>query len=96
MFGDYGWDDARTSAQEERLSHWLGGVGRSGDRLVVIECGAGRAVPTVRMASERAVARKGATLVRVNVREPEVPAGHIGIAEGALRALGEIDRRLGT
>jgi NAD-dependent SIR2 family protein deacetylase len=96
MFGDYGWDDSRTSAQEERLSSWLGGVGRGSGKLVVIECGAGSAVPTVRMTSERTVMRRDAVLIRVNLREPHVPAGHIGIAEGALRALGEIDRRLGA
>ncbi|NUO50407.1 MAG: NAD-dependent deacetylase [Polyangiaceae bacterium] len=96
MFGDYGWDDTRTSAQEKRLSSWLGSVGRGDKKLVVIECGAGSAVPTVRMTSERTVMRREAVLIRVNLREPQVPAGHIGIAEGALHALGEIDRRLGA
>jgi NAD-dependent SIR2 family protein deacetylase len=96
MFGDYGWDDSRTSAQEERLSSWLGGVGRGKEKLVVVECGAGSAVPTVRMTSERTVMRREALLIRVNLREPHVPAGHIGIAEGALSALAEIDRRLGA
>src|SRR5512139_370834 len=83
MFGDYGWDDERTGEQEARLSSWLAEVGRRGGKLVVVECGAGKAVPTVRMTSERIAQRLGATLVRLNVRENDVPRGQIGIADGA-------------
>jgi NAD-dependent SIR2 family protein deacetylase len=96
MFGDYGWDDERTSAQEARLSSWLSNVGQVSGRLCIVECGAGTAVPTVRMTSERIAARLRATLVRINVREPEVPAGQIGIPEGARAALQTIDKLLGT
>ncbi len=96
MFGDFGWDGDRTGEQEARLSDWVRGLGRSDAKLVVIECGAGKAVPTVRMTSDGMVHRLGAALVRVNVREPEVPHGHIGIAEGALRTLREIEARLGA
>ncbi len=94
MFGDYGWDDERTSAQEARLSSWLSNVGQASGRLCIIECGAGTAVPTVRMTSERIAARLRANLVRINVREPEVPAGQIGIAAGARSALQAIDAAL--
>ena len=54
--------------------------------MVVVECGAGTAIPTVRHFSE-SLARRGSTLIRINVREPEVPDGQIGIAMGALEAL---------
>ena len=39
-------------------------------------------------------ARYRGTLVRINVREPQVPEGrgHVGLAVGALAALREIDR----
>lgn len=84
MFGDSGWDDARTEAQHRRFSRWL--RGRSGP-VVVIELGAGLSVPTIRLASERLVRGVGATLVRVNPREPEVPRGQIGLRAGALEAL---------
>jgi NAD-dependent SIR2 family protein deacetylase len=86
MFGDGGWDSSRTEAQEQRLAAWLSGVE---GKLVVIECGAGSAVPTVRRFSER-LARHG-TLVRINVREPEVPSGHVGLSMGALAALTALD-----
>ena len=85
MFGDGGWDSSRTEAQEERLAAWLDGVGPG--RLAVIECGAGTAIPSVRHFCERVAAHTRGTLIRINVREPEVPAGGIGLALGALEAL---------
>ncbi len=45
----------------------------------MIECGAGTAVPTVRLESEAAARQPGATLVRINVRDPAVPPGHLSI-----------------
>ncbi|MBP7675002.1 MAG: NAD-dependent protein deacetylase [Thermoanaerobaculia bacterium] len=69
LFGDLGWDDARTSAQMETLGDWLDGV--SGP-LVVLELGAGTSVPSVRTFSERAVQGTRRTLVRINPREPEL------------------------
>ncbi len=94
MFGDYDWDDDRTGAQEARLSAWLSALARDGARLTVVECGAGTAVPTVRAMSERVAARLGGTLVRINVREPEVPRGHVGISAGARDALVSLEARL--
>jgi NAD-dependent SIR2 family protein deacetylase len=44
--GDYQWDDRRTAAQFDRMNAWLREAGRA--RMVIIECGAGTAVPTVR------------------------------------------------
>lgn len=84
MFGDGGWDHARSAAQERGLEVWLGGI--DAGKLVVVECGAGTAIPTVRLFSE-SLAQRGAALIRINVREPEVPSGQIGIASGALEAL---------
>jgi NAD-dependent SIR2 family protein deacetylase len=92
MFGDGGWDSARTDAQEERLRAWLGRLG--GARLVVVECGAGTAVPTVRAFDEEVARALGATLIRINVREPEGPEGTIGVATGARAALQAIDAAL--
>jgi NAD-dependent SIR2 family protein deacetylase len=86
MFGDWGWDSARTEAQEERLSQWLDALGPTA-KLAIVECGAGTAIPSVRHFSERMAAAHKGTLIRVNVREPEVPAGHIGLPMKALEAL---------
>ncbi|MEW6367401.1 MAG: Sir2 family NAD-dependent protein deacetylase [Acidobacteriota bacterium] len=89
MFGDWSWLPARTSEQERRFQEWL--IENRSRPTAVIECGAGRAVPTVRATSERIAAGQDAVLVRINVREPEVPRGHIGIAHGALDTLRRID-----
>jgi len=92
MFGDWGWLPERTEAQERRLGAWIAGLG--GARLAVVEIGAGTAVPTVRMTSEQLARRPGATLIRINVREPQVPRDQIGIGLGGLEAISEIDQRL--
>jgi NAD-dependent SIR2 family protein deacetylase len=95
MFGDGGWEPDRTDAQEERLGRWMDGLRRKPDAsIVVIECGAGTAIPTVRMFGEQLAQAVGARLVRVNVREPDAPAGQIEIPLGAKAALEAIDRRL--
>jgi hypothetical protein len=53
-------------------------------------------VPTVRAFGESLVRRLGARLIRINVREPQVPAGEIAIAEGALPALTAIDAHIAS
>lgn len=85
MFGDGGWDSSLTEAQEQRLSEWLAAV-RPGS-LAVVECGAGTAIPSVRHFCERVTAASKGTLIRINVREPQVPAGGIGLPLRALEAL---------
>jgi NAD-dependent SIR2 family protein deacetylase len=95
MFGDWGWDSSRSDQQAARLEAWLDGLrGREDARVVIVECGAGSAVPTVRRFGESLVRSLGATLVRINLREPDVPRGQIGVAMGALAALTSIDERL--
>ncbi len=91
MFGDYDWDEARTAEQSSRLEEWLRSI--NGMKLVIVECGAGTAIPTVRLFSERLARAAGGTLVRLNVREPEVPDGHLGLSVGALGGLRAIDEQ---
>lgn len=93
MFGDGTWDDARTAAQHQRFRAWLREVG---DRpLVVVECGAGTAIPSVRMFSESLQRSQQAVLVRINPREEQGPSGTISLRESASRALQKIDAMLG-
>jgi NAD-dependent SIR2 family protein deacetylase len=97
MFGDSAFIGARTHAQQKRMSDWLRSVGdKSVDnkKIVIIECGAGTAVPTVRRQCERLVGHLDATLVRINPREAQGPAGTISLPLGAEDALGQIDALL--
>jgi NAD-dependent SIR2 family protein deacetylase len=91
MFGDWEWDGRRTSEQQRRLNRWLQEI--RGAYLVTVECGSGQAIATVRHFCEGASASNGA-LIRINPREPAVPAGQIGIAAGALETLQAIDKTL--
>ena len=84
MFGDYGWISARSNAQAGRYREFLSRV--SGKRLVAIELGAGTALPSVRLEC----ARRATTLVRINPRESQGPAGTLSLAMGAREALERI------
>jgi NAD-dependent SIR2 family protein deacetylase len=80
MFNDGRWLDGRTEAQYGRFEAWAARP----RRLLVIELGAGTDVPSVRRMCEA----RGAPLIRINPREPQVPrAGDVGIATGALDGL---------
>ena len=46
---------------------------------MIVEIGAGLAVPTVRLTSENIAARMDAILVRINPRDYHVPSGHLSI-----------------
>jgi NAD-dependent SIR2 family protein deacetylase len=90
MFGDWSWLPERTHAQEQRLQQFLDEHGAK--RIAVIELGAGTAIPTIRAASERIGWRYlGATVIRINTREPEITTPHIGLPCGALEGLQRID-----
>ena len=84
MFSDSAWVDGRSEAQQRGLRRRLDGVQ---GLVVVVEIGAGTAVPSVRHFSQ-AYTRRGARLVRINVREPAVAdARDVGIAAPALATL---------
>ena len=92
MFGDWGWLPRRSREQGRRLQQWLASI--TGRRLVIIECGAGTAVPSVRRMSEQLVARPGTRLVRVNAREFAAPSGQLGLVGGAWAVLEELGRAM--
>ena len=62
---------------------------------MIVECGAGLAVPAVRLASDWAILQLGATLIRINPREPEVPSGHLAIPLPAFEALTRLNLMVG-
>jgi NAD-dependent SIR2 family protein deacetylase len=89
MFGDGDWDYNRAFEQEQRFRDWLQQV--AGLRLAIVECGAGTAIPSVRLLCEHVARTHRGRLIRINLREPQVPLDGIGLATGALAALRTID-----
>lgn len=90
MFGDWSWLSDRTEAQEGRFESFQ--EENADKRMVVIEMGAGTAIPTIRATSERLGWHyEGATVIRINPREPEIKSPHISLACGALEGLRKID-----
>lgn len=90
MFGDWGWISHRTNNQSKRLQNWLDSLKINNSQLVVIEIGAGNAVPTVRHLSENVVSQFSGRLIRINPRDFEVPEKHISIPENALEGIEQI------
>ncbi len=90
MFGDWEWISDRTAAQEFRFERWLEKIEYMDYKLVIIEIGAGKAVPTVRITSERIASMYDAKLIRINPRDYDVPSGHISIPMGGLEGIKKI------
>jgi NAD-dependent SIR2 family protein deacetylase len=89
MFGDYDWISLRTEQQEARLRAWLSKV----ERLVVIEIGAGKAIPTVRLFSEQ----NGPRVIRINPRDFGIASNQgISLARNAVDGLKLLDHALNT
>lgn len=86
MFNDGEWKRQRTQRQQSRLDAWLDAVSRP----VVVELGAGTAVPTVRWFG----AATGAPVIRINLRESQIDSGKgVGLAGKAVEVLKELERR---
>jgi len=89
MFSDFRFVEKRVNLQLARFEFWLSQID---DNLVIIEIGAGKAVPTIRMMSERIKKEFKATLIRINPLEAD--GADISINLGALEALKKIKEYL--
>lgn len=65
MFNDFEWLSQHSNQQATRLKTWL----KSHSNPIVIEIGAGTAIPTVRLFSENFAPY----LIRINPRETHLP-----------------------
>jgi NAD-dependent SIR2 family protein deacetylase len=92
MFGDWAWVADRSHGQRQAFETWRSGLGDA--PLVAVELGAGTAIPTIRMLTERVGQRRGATSIRINPREPSIDPPHLSLPVGALAGLEAIDRAL--
>lgn len=92
MFDDSTWVSRPRDHQRARYLQWLATV--RGRRVVIVEVGAGLAIPKIRRLGEELVAEGAATLVRINPDASERDDGAIPIRMGALEALRQIHERL--
>ena len=87
MFKDSDWVSYRSEQQLSRFRQWQKTVSHP----LIIELGAGTAIPSVRYLSNS----WGPPLIRVNPRAPEVnKVNHIGVDVGALRFLSDLELAL--
>jgi len=95
MFSDVEFIPTKVDEQYERFEKWLTKTKLENKKLVIIEIGAGEAVPTVRNLSESiALNRYNTTLIRINPRDFEIPDGHISLPLGGLEAISKIFKSL--
>ncbi len=92
MFDDWSWVSARTVRQERLFSDFIASRGRRG--LVVVEIGAGTAIPTIRRMSEELGRRCGAAVIRVNPCEGFIAEPHISIPCGGVEGIAGINALL--
>lgn len=95
MFGDGGYNEAVSNDEQGR---WNGFFMQHRDAsTVVVEMGAGTAIPSIRRISEyMAQQMPAASLIRINPREAQIPVDvprRISLADNALTALKAIDSR---
>lgn len=91
MFDDYFYSSNYQNLKRNKLDLWLKEV----QNLVVIELGAGKAIPTVRRFSERTAKAKKGGFIRINPQDAGVPKMHfLSLEMKALDALKAIDRLL--
>ena len=95
MFGDWNWVSERNQVQRQQESQWFDSVASSLCNIVVVEMGAGTAIPSVRHFSHRISREYGARIIRINPRESKVPSrSDVAIPLGALEGLQGIDAAL--
>lgn len=91
MFGDWSWLSDRSNLQSKNYHQWLNQLKKEKARLVIIESGAGKGVPTVRMESENVFRNMNANFIRINPRDYEAPDNAIKIPLGTREALEAIN-----
>ena len=100
MFNDEHFRRDRVSLQEAYFNLWRRRLSLEQSHLVVLEVGAGTAIPTIRRLGERLAAEHEATFVRINPEEAGVTAAaaaggkHVSINAPALLALTAIGGQL--
>ena len=89
MFGDYSWLPQREAGQETRFENFLQHTEAAS--TVVIELGAGSAIPTIRNLSQRLGHRPGTRVIRINPREAQIAGPHFSFPGSAVDILSQLN-----
>lgn len=92
MFRDDTYISTRSKAQEKYFQAFL--ERNKGKNIVVFEIGSGPHVQTIRLKTRMLKTEHGANIIRINPKDFAIRPPHIGIPQGALAALTEIDQYL--
>jgi NAD-dependent SIR2 family protein deacetylase len=85
MFMDFSFNEKENNKQYKRFSSF-----KKEGIDVIIELGAGTAIPTIRSSGERLSRENNCPLIRINPREAQGPTNTLSIEKGALEGLKEI------
>ena len=89
MFSDWNFIGDRTDTQNEKFRQWK--KENRDKKKVVIEIGAGRAIPTIQEYGDKESRSTKTTLIRINPRESNVrETSAIGLALGGMEGIKEI------
>ena len=92
MFNDWNWVSRRSDLQASFESKWLESLTENQARVVVVEIGAGTAIPSVRHFSHRISHEFDGCIVRINPTDLKVPSTRdVSLTMGSLVALHAID-----
>ena len=91
MFGDWGWGSSRSDAQSAQMDAFVQRVQPSGQKLVIIEIGAGEHIPTVRHLGEEMARALDGFVVRINPRDAHIDErSGVGLAMGGAAGISKI------
>lgn len=85
MFNDNQWITDRADQQDRAFWTWCESI--RDKRLVIIEIGAGTAIPSIRAIASQVERRRPCNLIRINPKDYHVVPGQIAIPCGALAGL---------
>lgn len=90
LFNDVGFDNKETYEQAVRFNDFMHKYDKGDTKIVILEFGAGNAIPTIRKMGEFIQKEvDGVTLVRINPNDSDGPDGTISVAKGAIDAIAE-------
>jgi NAD-dependent SIR2 family protein deacetylase len=89
MFDDWEWLSSRADAQEKAFDEWLSQFSKT-DRIVILEFGAGDAIPTLNYKAQYLRRHFDTTYIKVNPNRSRLKA-NLHIELGALEAIKKLD-----